>query len=249
MNDAFQQGLQAYLKKQYDVALSFWIPAAEAGDASAATNLGLMHLKGEGVAKNPAEAARLFAVGAQAGNASAVYNLAGLYENGLGVETSLERAIALYEQAAASGHSGAAYQLGTIALELQNDKARGIAHLVDAVDAGHPRAKMRLAIFNDEMLKADPATALNTDFRALGEAAQRAVVESVLEQSIRATLQKDGGDVKLGGLRQKQPGVVDIYLCYEGACVGCSLSSTATLSFIRDQLTRAIDPAIRVFAL
>lgn len=248
MNDAFSQGLQAYLKKQYEAALGFWVPAAEAGDASAATNLGLMHLKGEGVAKNPAEAARLFALGADRGNMSAVYNLAGLYENGLGVEASQQKAIALYEQAAASGHSGAAYQLGTLLLELLNDKARAIAYLVDAVDAGHPRAKMRLSIFDDAMLSADPAQASNSDFRNLGEAARRAVVESILEGSVRATLQKDGGDVKLGGLREKG-GVVDIYLCYEGACVGCSLASTATLSFIHGELVRAIDPAIRVFAL
>ena len=248
MPDRFQSGLQAYLKKEYQTALGFWQEAASAGDASAATNLGLMYLKGEGVAKDPAQAAQLFEQAAGAGNASAAYNLGGLYENGLGVEASLDRAVALYEEALASEHSGAAYQLGTLYLERLNRKAEAVAHLVRAYDRGHARAKMRLGVFDDSFYKADAAQATNDDFRALSEAEQIADIEAALGQKVRAVLQKDGGDVRTGGVRL-QDRIVDVYLCYEGACVGCSLASTATLAMIKEALSEAIDPAIRVFAL
>lgn len=248
MTDRFQFGLQAYLRKEYAVALEQWTVAASAGDASAATNLGLMYLKGEGVAKDPAQAARLFEQAAGAGNASAAYNLGGLYENGLGVEASLDRAVALYEEALASEHSGAAYQLGTLHLEQLNDKPKAIAFFVRAYDRGHARAKMRLGVFDEAFYQADATQAHNSDFRALGEAEQVARIEAALNHQVRAMLQKDGGDVYVGGVRMVDE-VVDIYLCYSGACVGCSLASTATLAMIKEALSEAIDPAIRVFAL
>ncbi len=248
MADGFQAGLQAYLKKEYEAALTLWSAAADEGDASAATNLGLMYLKGEGVAKDPAQAARLFEQAADAGNASAAYNLGGLYENGLGVEPSIDRAIALYEQALKSDHSGAAYQLGTLHLEQLNEKAKAVAYFVRAYDRGHARAKMRLGVFDEAFYQADAAQASNRAFRALGEAEQMAHIEAALGQKVRAVLQKDGGDVYAAGVRL-QGEIVDIYLCYTGACVGCSLASTATLAMIKEALSEAIDPAIRVFAL
>jgi TPR repeat protein len=248
MSDRFQSGLQAYLKKEYQAALGFWQAAASAGDASAATNLGLMYLKGEGVAKDPAQAARLFEQAAGAGNASAAYNLGGLYENGLGVETSIEQAIAYYKKALEDEHSGAAYQLGTLHLEQLNDKPKAVAFFVRAYDRGHARAKMRLGVFDEAFYQTDVTQAHNSDFRTLNEAEQVACIEAALNHQVRAMLQKDGGDVYVGGVRMVDE-VVDIYLCYSGACVGCSLASTATLAMIKEALSEAIDPAIRVFAL
>ena len=59
--------------------------AAEQGDASAQTNLGLMYEQGDGVPQDDAEAAKWYRLAAEKGEARAQNNLAGMYYDGVGV--------------------------------------------------------------------------------------------------------------------------------------------------------------------
>ncbi len=58
---------------------------AEAGDAEAQYNLGLMYVNGEGVPEDDVEAVRLFRLAADQGLAEAQTNLGLMYDNGSGV--------------------------------------------------------------------------------------------------------------------------------------------------------------------
>jgi TPR repeat protein len=58
---------------------------AEAGDAGARNELGLMYRRGYGVAQDHGEAARWFRLAAEQGHANALYNLGVMYRDGQGV--------------------------------------------------------------------------------------------------------------------------------------------------------------------
>ena len=50
-DDVLNQGWLAYSEARYNEALSLYLPLANAGDASAQSNLGVMYKKGLGVIK------------------------------------------------------------------------------------------------------------------------------------------------------------------------------------------------------
>lgn len=78
-------------------------PLAEAGDAEAQCELGWRLASGEGVEKNPEEAAALFRKAAEAGNAVARRNLGVSLLRGAGVERDAEAAVAELGRAADAG--------------------------------------------------------------------------------------------------------------------------------------------------
>ncbi|HEY9548828.1 MAG TPA: tetratricopeptide repeat protein, partial [Kiloniellaceae bacterium] len=85
--------------------------AAEQGEARAQSNLGFYYMKGEGVERDPAEAARWWRAAADQGLPQAQFNLGMLYEQGEGVGTDLQEAARWYERAAAQGDRNAADRL------------------------------------------------------------------------------------------------------------------------------------------
>ncbi len=86
--------------------------AADNRLAWAQYNLGLMYAKGEGVAKDSAEAAHWYRLAAAQGFPEAQQKLAELYSLGQGVARSYEQAAALFLQAAENGNAEAQFQLG-----------------------------------------------------------------------------------------------------------------------------------------
>ena len=62
----FYAGLEAHARGDYAKAHAEWLPLAEAGDASAQANLGVMYWQGQGVDADPAEAVRWFLRAARA---------------------------------------------------------------------------------------------------------------------------------------------------------------------------------------
>lgn len=114
--DALAEGLAAYLSGNYGRAVGLWIPLAEAGNPDAQNNLGIMYENGEGVARDVAEAARLFRLAAGRGHAEAQFNLGLLYQEGRGVPLDLPRAHMWFSLAAATSMAGMEWgNLGAIA--------------------------------------------------------------------------------------------------------------------------------------
>ncbi len=76
---------------------------AEAGDGSAANELGEILLTGDGIEKDLAEAVRYFEIAIELGNADGKYNLGLCYLNGEGVEPDAVKGVRLIKEAAAEG--------------------------------------------------------------------------------------------------------------------------------------------------
>jgi TPR repeat protein len=91
-----------------------WRARAEAGDAEAQVNLGLMYANGEGVPQDAPKAVRWFRLAADQGDESAQYNLGFMYANGRGVPQDHVEAARLYRLAAEEGYGRALYNLGLL---------------------------------------------------------------------------------------------------------------------------------------
>jgi len=111
----YQKGLATYYAGDYATALQEWTPLAEAGDASAQYNLGLMYDNGQGVPEDYAEAVRWYRLAVEQSVADAVkwyrltadqndthaqINLGAMYDNGQGVPQDDAEAVKLYRLSA-----------------------------------------------------------------------------------------------------------------------------------------------------
>jgi TPR repeat protein len=85
---------------------------AEAGDAEAQSDLGLMYFLGQGVEQDYKEAVEWWRKAAEQGDAKAQRNLGVMYANGRGVEQDYRQAVEWYRKAAEQGYAGAQCNLG-----------------------------------------------------------------------------------------------------------------------------------------
>ena len=100
----FQKGLAAAQAGDFATALKEWKPLAEAGDADAQYNLGVMYDNGEGVPQDYAEAVKWYRLAAEQGYAKAQTNLGFMYEKGQGVLQDNATAHMWYNVGAANGN-------------------------------------------------------------------------------------------------------------------------------------------------
>src|SRR6266478_691137 len=85
---------------------------AEAGDAESQVELGLRYEKGEGVAKDHAEAARWYRKAAEQNYARGQYDLGDCYAYGEGVTKDRVEAVKWFRKAAEQNFAAAQYALG-----------------------------------------------------------------------------------------------------------------------------------------
>lgn len=109
---ALDDGLAAYQNGNYKQAFELWKPLAEAGDADAQYNIGLLYMNGLGVEKNSRFARQLFMAAGEQGQADAQYNLGLMYYQGNTVYRSNKDAFTWWNKAAAQNHAPAQYNLG-----------------------------------------------------------------------------------------------------------------------------------------
>ena len=107
----FAAGLNAYDRGDYAVAIAAWQPMAEAGDAVAQSNIGVLYDKGYGVPQDYSRAAMWYRRAAEQDYAVAQYNLALLYLAGLGVVQDEVEGFRWLRQAAKQGLAKAQYRL------------------------------------------------------------------------------------------------------------------------------------------
>ena len=88
-----------YDRADYRSALAVWMPAAQAGDAQAQTNVGEIFERGLGGAPNYEAAFIWYQKAAEQGDARAQFNLGTLYERGLGVPADKLEALNWYRKA------------------------------------------------------------------------------------------------------------------------------------------------------
>lgn len=131
---------------QMQDAASAWRKAADKGSTSAMVELGVLLGTGSGVAKDPAEARKLFERAAEAGNPRGVSNLAAL----TGTPADPVKARALLTKAVETNSAEAEYQLGLMTAEGvggPQDDAAARALFEKAAAQDHPGALERMGAF------------------------------------------------------------------------------------------------------
>ncbi len=113
----FKAGLEAYRQGDFAAAMAEWAPMAEAGDAHAEYNLGLLYASGKGAPQDYAKAAKWYRKAAEQGVAAAQYNLGVMYANGQGVQPDPQEAANWFLKAADQGVTNAALGLGDVYYE------------------------------------------------------------------------------------------------------------------------------------
>ena len=111
----FQYGRALMAAERYDEARKAYQTAIDAGSAAAAINLGNIYSDGWGVAKDEAEAVRIYRNSAEPRAASRPWLVLGvMYSEGRGVAKDQAEAVRLYRKAADAGDATATTDLGVL---------------------------------------------------------------------------------------------------------------------------------------
>jgi TPR repeat protein len=146
----YQLGRAYAANKQMVEAIGAWRKAADKGSTSAMVELGVLYGTGAGVARNEAQARKLFERAAEAGNPRGVTNLAAL--SGGGASSDPARARELLAKSAET-NAEAQYQLGLMMADGTGgakDDAGARAMFEKAAAQNHPGALERMGAFAQE---------------------------------------------------------------------------------------------------
>jgi TPR repeat protein len=147
----YQLGRAYAANRQMPEAIAAWRKAADKGSTSAMVELGVLYGTGAGLARDEAQARKLFERAAEAGNPRGVSNLAALGGGG-GASSDPARARELLAKAAET-NAEAQYQLGLMMAEGTGgakDDAGARALFERAAAQNHPGALERMGAFTQE---------------------------------------------------------------------------------------------------
>ncbi len=147
----YQLGRAYAANRQMPEAIAAWRKASDKGSTSAMVELGVLYGTGAGVARDEAQARKLFERAAEAGNPRGVSNLAAL-GGGAGATADPARARELLSKAAET-NAEAQYQLGMMLAEGNGgskDDAAARALFEKAAAQNHPGALERMGAFSQE---------------------------------------------------------------------------------------------------
>lgn len=120
---------------------------AEAGDAVAQYNLGVLYYDGIGTERNYKEALKWFRLAAEQGDADAQNNIGIMYYHGHGVGKNYSQAFHWYTLAAEQGHIAAQYNIAIMyeqGIGTEKDRAKAKQWFKKAADQGYEPAKKRM---------------------------------------------------------------------------------------------------------
>ena len=100
LSASFEAGLAAYKNKDYETAVSVWLPLAKMGNISAQSLLGLMYARGDGVSLNYSKSLTWYRLAADQNDASAHWALGVMHDKGLGVLKNFDNALIWFVSAA-----------------------------------------------------------------------------------------------------------------------------------------------------
>ena len=112
--EAYKKGEAAYLEKNYDDALHWFLQGANQGNVPSMRKLGNLYSRGLGAKKDIGQVMRWDRAAADAGDAGGQFLVGSLYENGLGVPRDYATAMTWYRKAALQGEPNAQKSLGDL---------------------------------------------------------------------------------------------------------------------------------------
>jgi len=196
---AFEEGMEAYSKGDFQTAHAKWRPLAEGGNPSAQTNLGVMYYQGRGVARNYEEAVKWYKMAALKGYPDALFNLGVAYAEGKGVERDAREALRWYRLAGENGYVAAQLLLADTYYKgngVAVDHREAAKWYQQAAQQGDPFGQFFLAnlYLNGQGVVRDPVKAYmwfylasaheDSNTRANADLAKRRVAESLTESEI-----------------------------------------------------------------
>ncbi len=147
----YQLGRAYAANRQMPEAIAAWRKASDKGSTSAMVELGVLYGTGAGVARDEAQAKKLFERAAEAGNPRGISNLAAL-GGGAGAPSDPARARELVSKTAET-NAEAQYQLGMMLAEGNGgtrDDAAARTLFEKAAAQNHPAALERMGAFSQE---------------------------------------------------------------------------------------------------
>lgn len=131
-----------------ETSLQDYLQQARSGDPSAQTYIGYLYHTGQGLPRDPKQAAQWFRQAAWQGHADAQYNLGVLHTLGEGVAPDPQLATRWYQAAARQGHPAACYRMGIAHYYGEGAERdwRAAGHWFQvAADRGYISAQLQLA--------------------------------------------------------------------------------------------------------
>jgi hypothetical protein len=153
-SNTYNQALDAYNKKDYEIALPIWRTLAAEGNADAQYALGVAYFKGEGVSRDLNDSMEWFEQAANSGNVQAMFNLGAAYWEGNGTRQSYAQAVEWWEKSAAAGQSAAQYNLGLayyLGKGAEQDLDQALKWIRQSAENGHSGAQRVLSVIEKEL--------------------------------------------------------------------------------------------------
>lgn len=146
---SYEEGKQAYLNKNYALALEILKPLAEQGDSQAQITMGLMYDYGHGVEKSPSESIKWYRMAAEQGVPLVQHDIGVKYFQGQGVEQNYLEAAKWWELSANSGIADSQFNLGLMhyrGIGIPKDYVKAAKLFEAAAEQGHGNAQYSLAV-------------------------------------------------------------------------------------------------------
>jgi len=138
-------GMQAFRNKDYAKAFTEWKTAAEAGQAQAQFDLGVLYAQGLGVQRDLTVAERWYRKAAEQGNAEAEFALGQMYSRGWGVPRDEADALRWFQMANSPDSDGPATDWSVIeGYGVQQDQKQAAYWYELAAQKGHAEAQYNL---------------------------------------------------------------------------------------------------------
>ena len=139
-----EDGYAASARRDYETALSLWLPLAQRGNADAQFGIGMLYYRGQGVPQNYAEAMRWMLQAADERHYFAQFTLGSMFEHGVGVRQDLAQAHMWFDLAAtravrAQLRTIAARERDSVAARMTPAQIGEAQRLAREWDAAHPR--------------------------------------------------------------------------------------------------------------
>jgi TPR repeat protein len=139
----FQDGWNAYAKKDYKTARELWLPLAEQGELRAQFFMGFMHDMGFGVPEDDKEAIKWYQLAAEQGDSRAQLFTGYMYDFGRGVLENDQEALKWYQLAAEQGYAEAEVNI----LKLKKKAtSQALQVLMDDAELGIAKAQYTLGV-------------------------------------------------------------------------------------------------------
>lgn len=145
----FEAAMAQYNRGELEGARAAFEKLAQAGDAKAQYNLGVMTREGKGGLKSDADAFGWFRKSADQGKAAAAFMVGAMYEHGVGITQSIDEAVRWYRVAADGGDAAAQVALGQLYMAgegVSKDATIAVSWWLKAAEQGDADAQYDLGI-------------------------------------------------------------------------------------------------------